>query len=113
MIYMKLRYINESNYPDNVSELDPHFYPTEVSFDPSEVKFAKIDYSGTDIDGDVFDETLYVDKFGGNSFVDEVLDNAEGIVRDYIDDDTCTITNVGNIIFVDYDGNEFPADEIQ
>ena len=105
---MKL-HMKESNYPDNVSWNDPNFYPTEPQYDPSNIRFAKIEYTGVDEDGDEAQETLYVDKFNGDSFVDEVLDNPEGIVQDYVADDGFVVTGIGTITFVDYDGNEFDS----
>lgn len=108
---MKL-HMKESNYPDNVSWDDPNFYPTDPQYDPDNIRFAKIEYTGTDEDGDIVDETLYVDKFNGSAFVDEVLDNAEGIVQDYISDDGIMLTGIGTITFVDYDGNEFDSSVI-
>lgn len=104
----------EDNLPDNVRWDDPHFDYRKPKYDPSEIRYAKIDYTAEDADGDIIEDTLYVDKFDtlSGSFADAILDNPIEYIENYIDDASVTVTGIGDITFVDYDGIEYDQSEV-
>ena len=114
---MKLRYMNESNLPDNVSPLDKHFYPDEPKFDPDNVSYAKVSYRGCSADDTPggFDETVevYPNDVKAFNFVDYMTDkqNAMEVIEKILIDDGIIPVWINEIVFVDRDGEKFVVDD--
>lgn len=114
---MKLRYMNESNLPDNVSQFDKHFYPDEPEFDSSNVRYAEVSYRGCSADDTPggFDETVevYPDDVKAFNFVDFMSDkrNAEKAIEKILAPDGIIPVWVNEVVFVDRDGEKFVVDE--